>query len=105
MKNKKKKASYAKEKIQSLFALAQENTTHQQRYITLLRKVATRNRTHIPRPIGQSICKHCNIILIPGKTARIRFKRGKNTLKVITCLSCGNIKRIGFTKANTTHTQ
>lgn len=47
-------------------------------------------RVSIPRKVKKRFCRRCHVPLIPGVTMRIRIKR--KTL-VVTCLTCGWIRR------------
>jgi ribonuclease P protein subunit RPR2 len=84
----------AKQHIESLFNLAHENSNYEQKYIGLLRNYSTKHKVSLPRNIGRSFCKNCNSLFLSN--SRVRIKRGKKPLKVITCLKCGSIKRIGL---------
>lgn len=61
------------------------------RYVSLARRIGRRTQT----PVKGEFCKECNSRLIPGINCRVRITGGKKT---ITCLGCGNIKRIPFTR-------
>lgn len=47
-------------------------------------------RVSIPRKVKRRFCRRCHVPLITGVTMRIRIKR--KTL-VVTCLTCGWIRR------------
>ncbi|MFW9844029.1 MAG: ribonuclease P protein component 4 [Candidatus Thorarchaeota archaeon] len=57
------------------------------------RKIAQRSRTKIPWYISRQICKQCGVILIPGKTCRVRIRHNRAKHMVVTCTECGKIKR------------
>ncbi|MHA2351958.1 MAG: ribonuclease P protein component 4 [Candidatus Thorarchaeota archaeon] len=57
------------------------------------RRIAQRTRTKIPRHISRRICKTCGTILVPGDTCRVRVRHNRSKHVVVTCLSCGAIKR------------
>lgn len=61
------------------------------RYVSLARRIGRRTQTSAK---GE-YCKECNSYLIPGVNCRVRMTGGRRS---ITCLGCGNIKRIPFTK-------
>ncbi len=69
------------------------------RYGELIKLLAMRTRTRIPRGIKRWICKNCNAIMVPGYTARVRTRREGKTLRIVTtCLVCGWIHRYEFVK-------
>ncbi len=56
--------------------------------------VRTSSRNRLPLPASQRhwICRGCKALLIPGETSRVRIRSGQ---RIITCLSCGKIRRFG----------
>jgi len=60
------------------------------------RRIAQRTRTKIPRHISRRLCKICGTILVPGDTCRVRVRHNRSKHVVVTCLSCGTIKRYYF---------
>lgn len=60
------------------------------RYIELARKISAKYNVRIPRSFKRFICRGCKKILFPGKTLKVRFRKGK---VVYRCLRCGEIKR------------
>ena len=60
------------------------------RYIYLLWKLKLKYRITLPKNLRNKFCRKCLTIWIPGKTLRIRVRKGKI---VYTCLRCGRIKR------------
>ena len=91
----------AKERIKLLFRMAaslvDKNPEISRRYIKLLRKIGLRYNVRLGKEIKRSICKNCNALLIPGKTARVRINSRNKTI-IIRCLACGSIKRYGYAK-------
>lgn len=81
--------------ITELFDQAKTNSKFSKRYISLLRKYSTRLKIPLPLEIRRSFCKDCNSLL--AGNCRVRIKPGKKPIKIITCLSCGQIKRVGLT--------
>ncbi|MEK6919515.1 MAG: ribonuclease P protein component 4 [Thermoproteota archaeon] len=67
------------------------------RYVELARKISMRTKVRIPSSQKRYLCKGCGTILIPGRNARVRVLAG-NPRIVITCLSCGALRRYPFTK-------
>jgi ribonuclease P protein subunit RPR2 len=102
--NRKKKQFHEKKEainhINELFELAKQNFPGElsKRNIELVREYATRFNIKLAPEIKRNFCKECNTILIVGKTSRVRIKPGKKPIKIVTCLECGTVKRIGFTK-------
>ncbi|HZY94726.1 MAG TPA: hypothetical protein VFE98_07730 [Candidatus Bathyarchaeia archaeon] len=67
------------------------------RYVQLARKISMRTKVRIDREEKQYLCKNCGIILIPGLNARIRLR--PRNVRLVTCLSCGAMKRYPFSTA------
>lgn len=85
------------ERIRILFKLAEENILshpdRSKRYIELARKIASRNRIHIPKEFKQRICRGCKNLLTPiNSHTRIRHAREPHV--TITCHNCGKVNRI-----------
>ncbi len=57
--------------------------------------ISRRHKIRISSKFKRKFCKKCFTILIPNKTVRVRTGKGKVTF---TCLNCGNIKRIPYSK-------
>ena len=57
------------------------------------RTIAQKTRSKIPRHISRRICKICGTILVPGDTCRVRVRHNRSKHVVVTCLSCGAVKR------------
>ncbi|MCD6402785.1 MAG: ribonuclease P [Candidatus Aenigmarchaeota archaeon] len=91
----------ALERIITLFELAKKeldiHPERSRRYVELLRKIGLRYNVRLPKDIKRSICKECNTILIPGKTAKVRLDSKKKTV-IIKCLECGKIYRYPYSK-------
>lgn len=96
-------ASVAQERMQILLGQAKDVAGKDQklsrRYVELARKISTRTKIRIPKEDKRYLCKGCGIALIPGLNARVRL-RPRNTRVVITCLSCGAVKRYPFNRKN-----
>lgn len=60
----------------------------ERRYVSLALEISRHYKVKIQNK--RYICKNCKIILIPGRNAEVRIKKGRVNLK---CLRCGNIKR------------
>ena len=74
-------------------ALEEGNTDRARRYVTLARRIGQRTRTPIPKE--HRFCKKCNMPLDVGRNCRVRVKDG---VIRITCLECGDIRRVPYTK-------
>jgi ribonuclease P protein subunit RPR2 len=89
-------ASVAAERFQILLdqakkmALTNENLSR--RYVSLARKISSRTKVRIPRESKMYLCKGCGLALVPGHNAKVRL-HGHTTGLVISCLSCGAVKR------------
>ncbi|MCD6591223.1 MAG: ribonuclease P [Candidatus Aenigmarchaeota archaeon] len=89
----------AKERIKILFTIAEnefdKHPERSKRYIQLAKKIAMRYNIRIPKPLKRKFCKKCFSLLKPGKTARIRTSKDKQSV-IITCLMCGHVKRYPY---------
>ncbi|WP_321430086.1 ribonuclease P protein component 4 [uncultured Methanolobus sp.] len=98
-KNKAVARNIAQERIEYLFNLAKsefsENSEKSKRYVALARKIGMRHRISIPPELKRSFCKNCGSLLVPGNNSRVRLK---DETIIMTCLTCGNIKRYPFDK-------
>lgn len=96
-------ASVARERIQILLRQAAEmagrNEELSRRYVQLARKISSRTKTRIPSEDKRYLCKGCGLALRPGLNARFRLHPG-NKRVVITCLSCGAVKRYPLAAKN-----
>lgn len=99
-KQKSKEKIIAEKHIQELFSLAKIHFPEDisQNSLKIMWDYATKYRISISKDMRAAFCKKCFTLLVPGKSCSIRFKTGKNPLKIITCTKCGQIKRIGYTK-------
>ncbi len=64
------------------------------RYVQLARKISMRTKVRMDREDKQYLCKKCGIVLVPGLNARIRLR--PRNVRLVTCLSCGAMKRYPF---------
>ena len=89
-------ASIARERIEILIhqakEMARKNEDLSRRYVDLARRISKRTKTRIPSEVKRYLCKGCGIALVPGHNARVRLY-AHNTGVVITCLSCGSVRR------------
>jgi ribonuclease P protein subunit RPR2 len=90
-----------KERIERLLKMAREaELERQRRYVELATRISTRTRTRIPRKLKRQICKGCGALLVPGRTARVRTRKGE--LRV-TCTKCGTVRKIPMDKDSKTY--
>ena len=69
------------------------------RYVSLARKISERTKVRIPSEMKRYLCKNCGIALVPGLNAKVRLHAARTGL-VITCLSCGAVKKYPVTAKN-----
>lgn len=73
------------------------NVEFARRYAYLIKRIAAKARVKVPKRIKRSICKNCQVPLIPGITSRVRLQsEGKGSRVVVTCLVCGWIHRYPY---------
>src|SRR3989442_4702633 len=72
--------------------LASTDVKLSRRYVNLARKISSRTKVRIPRESKMYLCKGCGLALVPGHNAKIRL-HAHTTGIVISCLSCGAVKR------------
>ncbi|XP_071954302.1 ribonuclease P protein subunit p21-like [Antedon mediterranea] len=70
-------------------------------YIHTMRMIAQRLVLRIEPEIKRTICKKCSLLLVPGITAITRIRGKREHHRVVTCKSCGQVKRFN-TGANHT---
>ena len=89
-------ASVAAERFQILLDQAKKmawtDEKLSRRYVNLARKISSRTKVRIPRESKMYLCKGCGLALVPGHNAKIRL-HAHTTGIVISCLSCGAVKR------------
>ncbi len=97
--DKKEVRSIAKERIGILLQMAE--TVHEEdrelsrRYVHLARKIGARHNVRFTKKDKLKLCKKCDSFMVPGKNCRVRTLK---TRVIITCLECGAVKRIPFTR-------
>ncbi|NPA86231.1 MAG: ribonuclease P [bacterium] len=100
MRSRKQLRKVALERIEQLFEqarkAAKENPALMERYVQLIKQLRKKYHPFVPRKIKMFICKHCNAILIPGVTARVRLRTNRFPHLAITCLRCGTVKRMPY---------
>lgn len=84
----------ARERIRLLFLQARdafrEHPERSNRYVTLARRIAMRQRVRIDREFRRQYCHHCSAFLVPGQNMRVRVHRGN---VVVTCGLCNRKMR------------
>ena len=75
-------------------ALRNDDPDRARRYVTLARRISQRTNTPIPRT--ERYCKRCNMPLDVGRNCRIRVMNGNVR---ITCLECGDIRRVPYSRS------
>lgn len=88
----------AEERILWLFKVAREFfdkgwVDHSKRCLELARKIGMRYNVRIPKHLKRLFCKQCNSLLLPGRTATVRVKKGRI---IVRCQQCGNILRYPY---------
>lgn len=63
------------------------------RYLSLARKICTKNRIKIPYEITMCFCKKCKCCIIPCLNSRIRIGSSRIKSIRITCNLCGHTYR------------
>jgi ribonuclease P protein subunit RPR2 len=83
----------AAERVFILYKLALEqagrNPELSSGYVKTLRRISAHYKVSIPDDIKGRICKKCNLVLIPGLTAKVRIASSKGYV-VYACNKCGN---------------
>ncbi|MCJ7506864.1 ribonuclease P [Candidatus Bathyarchaeota archaeon] len=90
-------AQIAEERIELLYRFAREvfgtHPSLAKRYVEIARRIGMRCRVRIPRELKRFTCKGCGSLLVPGTNCRVRIKPDRGTILIMTCLSCGKLKR------------
>lgn len=73
--------------------LVEGDRDHARRAVALARRIAMRYQTGLAPHQRDRICGHCQMVLVPGRNARVRVGAGA---KRVTCLDCGTVKRRGY---------
>ncbi len=66
------------------------------RYAFIAYKMLLSKRLKLGSGEKVTICKKCAKILIPGRTGRVRLKKGFILYK---CLNCGSVRKLGYDKS------
>jgi ribonuclease P protein subunit RPR2 len=86
----------ARDRIATLFALAEEEATVgrlplSDRYVLLARRIGTRYNVRLLPEYRELYCRGCSRFWVEGRTVRTRLRRGR---RVRTCLTCGRVRRV-----------
>ncbi len=83
----------AVQRMEMLFTLAaaahEAHPERSNRYVQIARKISTRTRVRMPRPLKRLFCRRCGSFLSAAAT-RVRLREGVLTT---TCLLCGEQMR------------
>lgn len=89
----------ALQRIRRLFGLAAGQASPRgDRYVSLARRIAMRYQVSLPAELRRRVCRECDRILVPGRTARVRITHGRVG---VTCLHCGTVKRYPYQRLGT----
>lgn len=88
----------AKERIDDLFALAEEESalpgsSLPTRYVVLARRVGMRYNVRLLPEYSEVYCRGCSAFWVEGRTVRTRLRSGA---RVRTCLACGRLRRVPY---------
>jgi ribonuclease P protein subunit RPR2 len=86
----------AQERITALFGLAESEARRgslrlADRYVGLARRVGMRYNVRLLPEYRELYCRRCSVFWVPGRTVRLRLRRGR---RVATCLACGHTRRV-----------
>ncbi|MDP2899357.1 MAG: ribonuclease P [Candidatus Bathyarchaeota archaeon] len=83
--------------MRTLFRLAEAahatKPDRAQRYVNLARRIASRNRLHLPADLKHRVCPGCKGYMGPS-TSRTRIRQDREPHVAITCLRCGHVTRL-----------
>jgi ribonuclease P protein subunit RPR2 len=83
----------ARERIRILFDLAEKAPPERaERYVALARRIASRNRVHMPKDLRRLVCRGCKGYLNPSMS-RTRVRQTREPHVATTCLRCGHVNR------------
>ena len=91
----------AKERIKRLLEMAEEKAktepVYSKKYSSMAIKIGMRYNIRLSKEAKRSICKGCNLYLIPGINCTGRTN-SKQVSVIITCKNCGQIRRFPYRK-------
>ena len=74
-------------------AVAGDTATAYDRYAKTAKEIGMHFRLRLPYEIRQLYCKKCKMLIVPGRTSRVRVGRSGTRAVRITCFRCGHIYR------------
>ena len=74
-------------------AVREGNEVHAARLAKTAKEIGMHFRLRLPYEIRQLYCKKCKMLIVPGRTSRVRVGRSGTRAVRITCLRCGHIYR------------
>ena len=87
----------ARQRIAILHAKAQQiqqaEPIRAQRLADLARRVASRNRIHLPPELKHATCHNCKALLTPSNS-HTRIRQTREPHVATTCHNCGHVNRI-----------
>ncbi|XP_066927713.1 uncharacterized protein [Clytia hemisphaerica] len=86
------RVEFLKQAAQLNLRINPHNEELSRHYVKCLRSVKEKKCLSLTNEMKRSICKGCNMILVPGVTTRVRV--GDHKRINITCLTCNNKKRV-----------
>ncbi|MCL5009679.1 MAG: ribonuclease P Rpr2/Rpp21/SNM1 subunit [Candidatus Parvarchaeota archaeon] len=99
MLRKKNKSSFEKDYnflVKEALRLYDTNRELSNRYAYIAYRIYLSKKINVSRDRKLLICRRCNRILIPGRTAVVRLKNKSVTYK---CLNCGNVRKVKYDKS------
>src|SRR3989338_3155944 len=89
----------AKERIERLFQLAEENSktnpNYSKRYVTLARRICMRYNIRLPKEWRRKICKGCNCFFVHGVNCTVRANKMQQAVNIF-CKTCGHVTRYPY---------
>ncbi len=84
----------AKERINFLFRLAEENFKESSplsdNYVKMARRIAMKHKIRLPSALRKRFCRHCYKYLVPGVNCRVRIHKHRI---IYYCLNCKHYMR------------
>jgi len=86
--------SISLDRIRALLDLAEktaeQNPYRSKQYVSLARKIGSRNKVSIPMEWKKRFCRRCNSVRMVEKNAK---SRAEGVLEAFPCSSCGHVQR------------
>jgi len=88
------KKGHVREEMERLLEAAElvfdEDSERAHRYAEIAWRLKLKSRVDLPERWKRSVCRSCQGFLVPGRSARLRVRRGRVVTK---CLRCGEVRR------------